>query len=109
MRKFTCGSASGSKVKAESAQDTQTFAAEGFPRAEHYNRLEQESFNTSLRPAHNVLALVRDAVSRRYSYSAGRASPISISVFPTSWPFHWRPLRNTLLGSCGSPREGIAQ
>lgn len=109
MRKFTCGSASGSTVKAESAQDAQTFADEGFPRAEHYNRLEQDSFNTSLRPAQNGLALVRDAVRGRCSYSAGRASPISTSVFPTSWPFHWRPLRNTLLRSCGSPREGIAQ
>jgi hypothetical protein len=109
MRKFTCGSASGSRLKAESAQDAQTFAAEGFPRTKHYNRLEQESFNTSLPPAHNVLALVRDAVTRLCSYSAGRASPSSASVFPTSWPFHWRPLRNTLLRSCGSPREGIAQ
>jgi hypothetical protein len=109
MRKFTCGSASGSTVKAESAQDAQTFADEGFARAEHYNRLEQESFNTSLRPAQNVLALVREAGSQLCSCSAGRASPISTSVFPTSWPFHWRPLRNTLLRSCGSPREGIAQ
>lgn len=109
MRKFTCGSASGSTLKAESAQDAQTFAAEGFPRTEHYNRLEQESLNTSLRPAQNVLTLVRDAVSRLCSYSAGRASPVSTSVFPTCWPFHWRPLRNTLLRSCGSSREGIAQ
>jgi hypothetical protein len=108
MRKFTCGSASGAKLKAKSAPHAQTFAAEGFPRTERYNRLEQESFNTSLRPAQNALALVRDALSRLCSYSAGRASPISTSVFPTSWPFHWRPLRNTLLRSCGSPREGMA-
>lgn len=108
MRKFTCGSASGSTVKAESAQEAPLFADEGLPRAKHYNRLEQESFNPSLRPAQNVLALVRDAVSRRYRHAAGRASPNSTSVFPTSWPFHWRPLRNTLLRSCGSPREGIA-
>lgn len=108
MRKFTCGSASGSAVKAESAQEAPLFAGEGLPRVEHYNRLEQESFNPSLRPAQNVLASVRDAVSRRYSYSVGRACPISTSVFRASWPFHWRPLRNTLLRSCGSPREGIA-
>jgi hypothetical protein len=109
MRKFTCGGASGSTVQAESAQDAQTFADQGFPRAEHYNRLEQDSFNASLRPAQNGLALVRDVVRGLCSYSAGRAYPISTSVFPTSWPFHWRPLRNTLLRSCGSPREGIAQ
>jgi hypothetical protein len=109
MRKFTCGSASGSTLQAQSAQDARTFADEGLPKTEHYNRLEQESLNTSLRPAQNVLALVRDAVSRLCRYSAGRASPVSTSVFPTSWPFHWRPLRNTLLRSCESPREGIAQ
>jgi hypothetical protein len=109
MRKFTCGSASGSTAKAESGQAARTFADEGLPRAKHYNRLEHESFNTSGRPAQNVLGLVRDAVSRLCSYSAGEASPITTSVFPTSWPFHWRQLRNTLLRSGGSSRKGIAQ
>jgi hypothetical protein len=109
MRKFTCGSASGSTAKAESAQDTQTFAVEGLPKAEHYNRLEQESSNPSLRPAQNVLGLVRDAVSRLCSYSAARASFITTSVFSASLPFPWRRLRNTLLRSCGSSRKGIAQ
>jgi hypothetical protein len=108
MRKFTCGSASGSTAKAESAQDTQTFGDEGLPKAEPYNRLEQEAFNTSLWPAQSVLGLIRNATSRLCSYSAGRASLIATSVFPTSLPFPWRRLRNTLLRSCPSSRKGIA-
>lgn len=107
MRKFTCGSASGSAAKAESAQDTQTFADEGLPKAEPDNRLEQEAIDTSLWPAQNVLGLMRNA-SRLCSYSAGRASLITSSVFPTSLPFHWRQLRNTLLRSCRPFRKGIA-
>lgn len=109
MRKFTCGGASGSTANTESAQDTQTFVDEGLAKSERYNRLEQESFSTSLWPAQHLLGLVRNATSRLCSDSAGRAFLVTTSVFPTSLPFHWRRLRNTLLRSCGSSRKGIAQ
>jgi hypothetical protein len=109
MRKFTCGSASGSTTKSVSAGDPQAFFGQGACTGEHYNRLEKRLLDTPLRSIRNALGLVRDAVSEPHRYSVGQVSRITRFAFPDSSPFLWHPRRNTLLRSCGPLRKGIAQ
>ncbi len=109
MRKFICGSASGSTTKSVSARDPQTFFGQAAREGHYYNRLEEKPFDTPFRPTQNALDLVRDAVSQPLRYSAGQLSRITTFAFPDSLPFLWRPRRNTLLRSCGPLRKGITQ
>jgi hypothetical protein len=109
MRKFTCGSASGSTAKPVSARAPQTFLGQAACAREGYNRLERESFDTPFRPIRSALGLVRDEVSQSLGYSAGRVSRITTFALPGSLPFLWGPPRNTLLRSCGPFRKGITQ
>lgn len=109
MRKFTCGNASVSTTKAVSARDPRPFAVKPRARVEYYNRLEDMTFDTPFRPIRSALGLVRHAVTRPLSYSAGQVSRITTFAFSGSLPFLWRPLRNTLLRSCGPLRKGITQ
>jgi hypothetical protein len=109
MRKFTCGSASGSTTKPVSARDPQTFFGQAACTGKCYNRLEDKSFDTPFRPLRSALGLVRAAVSQPLSYSAQQVSRITTFAFSGSLPFLWRPPRNTLLRSCGPLRKGITQ